>query len=133
MHSKKQKNRTGFREPQRILLLNKADRLRDNAALLVWQQRFPEAIPFCALPAKEGDPSPLGQEDLLERIRAAIVGEVREVKLTISMREGRIIDLVEKQAEVLDRKWDDGTVTLTALIGTRLLEQISSNNAVRVL
>jgi GTPase len=132
MHSKKQKGRPGFRQPQRILLLNKADRLRDNAALLVWQQRFPEAIPFCALAGKEGEPLPLGQEELLERIRRAVSGEVREVTLTIPMKHSKIIDLVEKQAEILDRSWEDGSVHLTARIGGRLLEQVGSNSGVRI-
>jgi GTP-binding protein HflX len=132
MHSKKRKNQPGFREPDRVLLLNKADRLRDNASLLVWQQRFPDAIPFCALPGDEGEPAPLGQDELLERIRSAIVGEVREVTLTIPMREGKLIDLLEKQADILDRSWENGSVTLTARIGARLLAQVTSNNAVRV-
>lgn len=132
MHSKKRKAKPGFKEPERVLLLNKADRLRDNAALLVWQQRVPDAIPFCALPGEEGDPVPLGQEALLERIRREIVGDVREVVLEIPMREGKLIDLIEKQAEVLDRAWEDGLVRLTTRIGGRLLEQVASNKSVRV-
>jgi len=132
MHSKKQKNRTGFREPRRILLLNKADRLRDNAALLVWQQRFPEAIPFCALPGTEDRPSPLGQEQLLERIRTEVIGEVREATITIPMKEAKLIDLVEKQAEVLDREWEGSSVLITARIGERLLDRVGANGAVEI-
>lgn len=133
MHSKKQKGREGFREPRRILLLNKADRLRDNSSLLVWQQRFPDAIPFCAIGAKVDEPVPLGQEELLARIRRAVVGEVREVNLRIPMREGKLVDLVEKQSEVLDRQWEDGAVVMRVRIGDRLLRQVESGNGVRVL
>ncbi|MEN0021458.1 MAG: GTPase HflX, partial [Planctomycetota bacterium] len=53
----------GYREPERVLLLNKVDRLPDNAEVLVWQHKRPGSIAISALPGDDGK---------LERVHAAI-------------------------------------------------------------
>ena len=66
--------------PERVLVLNKIDRLRDhlqdNRELLLWQRRDPDAIPVSSLP---GDDEPIasGHAELAERVRRAALGPVR--------------------------------------------------------
>jgi GTPase len=110
--------------PERLLLLNKADALRDNAPLLVWTQRYPGAIPLCAK-----DPKGVGQDELYDRVRAAARGPVRELRVTLPLSEGKAVDTIEKRAEVLDRVYDNGSVTLLTRIGERQLARLRSSGA----
>jgi GTP-binding protein HflX len=108
-----------WREPERILLLNKADKLPDNRELLIWQSRVPGAIAFSAI-NKDG----LGHEDLRRRIAARARGEVRELFLTLPLTESKAINIIENKAEVLDREYIDSSVRLRARIGERQLERL---------
>src|SRR5207244_565692 len=47
-----------WRPPERVLLLNKADRLNDNASVLIWQQKVKGSFPICALPAPKATEHP---------------------------------------------------------------------------
>ncbi len=109
--------------PPRILLLNKADRLKDNAELLVWAQRQAGAIPLCALPAAPGRP-PLGQAELVARVRGLVQGEVKERCLRLPLSESRAIHVIETRTQVLDRTYEGGEVVLRARIGSRQLERL---------
>ncbi len=119
----------------RILLLNKADRLRDNTELLAWQQKVPGAIPISAKPP----PSPLtlppsdyhhhGLATLTERVREAVRGEVQELRITVPLSDSRTVHTIENRAEVLERVYEDGTVILRAKIGRRQLDQLRAAGA----
>lgn len=116
-------------EPRRVLLLNKIDRLEDNAELLVWMQNHPDAIPVSALPGPDGGllQGGLAIEDL---IRDAARGEVRELAITVPLTDSKTIHTIENRGEVLDRSYDEpGSVTLTARIGIRQLDQLRSAGA----
>ena len=116
-------------EPRRVLLLNKIDRLADNAELLVWTHKHPDSIPISALPGDDGGMLRGGQvlEDL---IRFAARGEVRELEITVPLADAKTIHTIENRAEVIDRAYDEpGTVTLTARIGLRQLDQLRSAGA----
>ncbi|HZW08526.1 MAG TPA: GTPase HflX [Phycisphaerales bacterium] len=125
-------------EPRRVLLLNKVDQLKDNAELLVWTHKHPDAIPISALPATDRWPSPsgagaaplrLGGQALADLVRDAARGEVRELAITVPLSDSKTIHTIENRAEVLDRSYADGTVTLTARIGLRQLDQLRSAGA----
>ncbi len=124
-------------EPQRVLLLNKVDRLRDNAELLVWTHKHSGAIPISALPAAS-DLGPagagsggirMGGEALADLVRDAARGEIRELAITVPLSDSKTIHTIENRAEVLDRSYHDGAVTLTARIGLRQLDQLRSAGA----
>ncbi len=105
--------------PERILLLNKADRLKDNTEMLVWRQRRPEAIPFCA-----SEPGGMGHEELVRRVRAISRGTIRERIMTLPLEESKAVHFLETRCEVLDREYEDGAVRLRVRIGDRQLAQL---------
>ena len=104
------------------------DRLRDNRELLVWQQKIPQSLPISALPSTEDNPS-RGQEELTRRVREAVLGEDREVTLTLPLRDSRTLHTLETRAEILDRQYDADTVTLRVRVGSRLLTQLRSGGS----
>ena len=113
-----------FREPEWVVLLNKADRLQDNAPLLMWQRDIPNAIPFCAL--EEGG---MGHEELIRLVLDRARGEVRQLRLTLPLSDAKAIDVIEKRSDVTDREYRDGAVTLTTHIGDRQILQLRASGA----
>ena len=111
-------------EPERLLLLNKADRLGDNRELLIWQNRHPGAIPLCALLGPEDGPTPLGQERLIDRVRAFVSGPKVTTEITLPLAQSKLITQVEQRSEVLDRDYNGTTVTMKIRIGSRDLERV---------
>jgi GTP-binding protein HflX len=111
--------------PPRILVLNKADRLRNNSSLLVWQQKVPGAIPLSAIQGPRG----LGMRELADRVRALAEGEVAEYDLTAKLKDAKTISLLESRAKVLDRTYTDDSVILRARVGRRQLEHLLSGGA----
>ncbi len=110
--------------PERLLLLNKADALRDNRELLVWSRRVGDSLAIAAI-----DPEHPGHARLVERVRAAAAGRVRELDVTLGLDQGKAIDVLEKRATVLDRTYSDGCVTLRVRVGERQLARLQSGGA----
>jgi GTP-binding protein HflX len=100
-----------------VLALNKIDCLRDGKELLVWLNRFPEAVPISAVTGE-------GLDGLAEVVRDHLHGGVRQVKIGAAMSDGRTIALVEQRCEVLDRSYADGRVQLTVRIGRRQVDEL---------
>ncbi|HVU64448.1 MAG TPA: GTPase HflX [Phycisphaerales bacterium] len=117
----------GWTPPKRILLLNKADRLKDNRAVLVWKQKVPDAIVISAI---QPPPGGLGQEDLRQRILATARQGLIEADITVPISDGKALQRLENRAEVLDRSYDDsGTmVTMRVRIGRRQLDMLRSGS-----
>ncbi len=113
--------RSSFAPPQRLLLLNKTDRLRDNRELLVWTSRHPEALPICAI-----DPEDPGLAELTRRVARLAQGPIRERTLLVPLRDSRTIHELERRAEVLERRYVDASVQLRLRAGDRLLAQLRS-------
>lgn len=114
--------------PDRVVLLNKVDRLRDNRDLLVWQSRIPGAI---AISAKEPDSpgSREGMDRLREVVRSYATGPVREVSLRVPLADSRTIHTLENRAEVLSRSYDDGMAVMRVRIGERQLAMLRAAGA----
>lgn len=114
-----------FREPRRVLLLNKVDRLADNASLLVWAQKWPGCIPIVAK-----RPGGMGHAELAALVREAAMGGEREVTLRVELRDSRTVDTLEKRGRVISREYgDDGTALFRVRIGERQLAQLRSLGA----
>ena len=107
----------GANAPQRLLVLNKIDKLKHNADLLVYEREMSGALPISAITGQ-------GMDVLAERLRTASRGKLRELTLTVCIGDGKAIAFLENRAEVLDRRYDDTTVTLTIRIGQRRLDQL---------
>ena len=114
--------------PPRLVLLNKADRLPDNARLLEWTARLPGAIPLCALPGEDGLPS-IGSAALTQHVRDAVLGPIREVTLVVPLRDSRTVHLLETRAEVLERDYDGTEARLRVRVGQRLLDRLLTGQA----
>jgi GTP-binding protein HflX len=113
--------------PERVIVLNKIDKLIDNRELLVWQQRLPDAIALSSLAPTTagGQPGP-GQEALARRIRRLAEGDVRELTLRVALSNSKAINLIETQATVKARDYEDGVLVVTADFSDRLLRQVRS-------
>jgi len=126
VHEREERAGHEWTPPEQVVLLNKADKLRDNASLLYWQARVPGSIPFSAISA--GDDA-LGHRELRDRVLAMARGEVQELLLTLPMSDAKAVHLIEQRSEVLDRQYDNGAVTLHARIGERQLARIRATGA----
>ncbi len=114
--------------PQRVVLLNKADRLSDNHELLIWTTRAPGAIPICALPDEQGRLR-IGHDALVERVRGAAVGPVRRLEITLPLADAKTIHTIENRGRVLARDYDNDRVVLTVEIGEKLIDRLRSAGA----
>lgn len=120
-----------YQRPELLVILNKADRDEvDEQDLLYWQSRAVGAIPMCAL---AGDPEsgdrPLGQAELLERVKSISIGELFELDITVPLSDAKTIHTIENRAEVLDRAYQEKSVTLRTRIGKNQLARLRSAGA----
>ncbi len=115
------KGNEDWQPPPRMVLLNKADKLKNNAPILVWQRRAEGSIPLVAKTA-----GGLGQTELAARIRVLAQGAMSEVRITLPLSAGRAVDMLEKRSKVLDRDYGDQTATFRVCIGRRQLDQVRS-------
>lgn len=107
----------GAGQKQKIIALNKIDMLEHNADLLAFQKALPDAI---AISARRG----LGLERLVERVREAGRGELRQLELELGMTDGKALHYLETRTQVLDRQYDTDTVRMSVRIGQRQLDQL---------
>jgi GTP-binding protein HflX len=107
----------GATRQERVLVLNKIDRLEHNAELLVFEREHPGCI---AISAKAGT----GLDLLRERVQSSMRGPVTQVTLDLDTKDSRAIHYIETCAEVIDRQYDDGRVRYSARIGSRQLDRV---------
>lgn len=117
-----------YERPRYQVLLNKADLLEDESEILLWQTTAPGALAVCSLPSENDEPS-AGIEELIERVRSASIGEIHTLDITIPLSDARTIHTIENRTEILDREYEDQSVTLRTKIGSRQLAQLRSAGA----
>ena len=101
----------------RVLVLNKIDRLQDSRDLLVWMNRYPEAMPISALKGE-------GIDELAEIVLEHMLGGIREVRVTVPASETRTIDFLEKRTEVLERDYRNRQAAFRVRMGRRHVDQL---------
>ena len=112
-----------YEPPPVVLLLNKADLLRDQQEILIWQTRHPGAIPVCSLTDSEGRLR-MGHDELVARVRREIEGEPRRFKVTVPLREAKAVHTIESRGVVVEREYEGDRVCLHVDIGPRLLDTL---------
>ncbi len=100
-----------------LLLLNKADALRDETVLTVLRRQHPEAL---LVSAKTGQ----GLEGLRDEVDRRMRGDARRVTLSVPAHDGRALGFLERFAEVLERRFEDGRAILDVTIAPRALEHL---------
>ena len=101
----------------RVLVLNKVDKLENNAELLLWQSEHPDSV---AISAATG----AGLDTLADVVRRHAAGTRREVVLNLHIGDGKAINYLETRAEVLDRQYQDTTARMTVRIGSRQFDRL---------
>jgi GTP-binding protein HflX len=117
-----------WHEPRRVLLLNKSDRLKNNADLLVWQSKAPDSIVISALAGPDGRMG-RGQEEVERVVREVATGNVGEFWVSLPLAEAKAIHVIENRGDVLERDYDGSGVRLRVRIGSRQLDQLRSAGA----
>ncbi|WP_428386612.1 GTPase HflX [Mucisphaera sp.] len=107
----------GATHSERILLLNKIDKLSHNAELLIQQAAHPDAM---AISARTGE----GMEPVIERLRAAVRGRQSTTTLDLPVTDGRALSILETKATILDRRYEGDRVHLDTRLGDRLLAEL---------
>ena len=107
----------GAEHQPRLLVLNKIDLLESSSDKLVWVSRFPNAIQISSVSGK-------GIDTLLAEVHQAVIGDVREVTISLPSRASKAVDFIEKRAEVLQRDWTEDRSIFTLRIGRNQIEQL---------
>lgn len=112
-----------YEPPPVVLLLNKADLLRDQQEILLWQTRHPGAMPVCSLTDQDGRLR-IGHDELVSRVRREIEGEPRRFEVSLPLRDAKAVHTIESRGVVLGRDYEGDRVRLTVEIGPRLIDQL---------
>ena len=122
---------TRYKRPELVVLLNKAEKEDvDEQDVLYWQSRSIGAIPLCSLAGDpDADSLPMGQQELIERVKSISIGEIYELDITVPMSDSKTIHTIENRAEVLSREYGEKTVTLRTKIGKNQLANLRSAGA----
>ena len=100
-----------------MLVLNKLDILRDDSLLPILQRNHPDAM---AISARTGR----GLAALCDAVDERMRGEQRRLTLSIAARDGRAQHFLERFAEILHRRFENGRAILDVNISPRVLEQL---------
>lgn len=107
----------------RLLLLNKIDRLDQNAELLLLQRQYPDrSLPISARTGQ-------GLDELRRRVREILREGEAEVTFSLPLSEGRAIQFVETRGQILQRQYADGQVTYRVRLGRRQISQLRALGA----
>ncbi len=108
-----------------LLLLNKIDTEEGETAWPVWRTLHPDAIPISARHAT-------GLNELVDAVFKAVRGTQVDVTLEADVANGRLLSFLESHSRIHDRQYNDGRVTLKAIMGKKLLADLSQNEQVEI-
>ncbi len=104
-------------QQERVLVLNKVDRLEHNAELLVFEHQHPGSV---AISAKTGE----GIDRLTDRILLAMRGAPCWADVTLNVSDSHAIHYIETCAEVVGRQYQDGQALFEVRIGERQIDRL---------
>lgn len=107
----------GCADRPQLLLLNKIDRVRDEALLPVLRHKYDGAIFLSAL-------SGAGLAELVETVGKRLRGEQATMTLSLPAKEGKALAFLDRFAEVNNIIYEDGRAILDVLISQRALSHL---------
>ncbi|MBU0617541.1 MAG: GTPase HflX [Planctomycetes bacterium] len=107
----------GVGDKPTLVLLNKADAITDQSIPTILRQSRPDALLISALTGE-------GLAVLRSAVDARVQGNRRRLTLSVSARDGKALNFLERFADILDRQFDNGRAILDVHIPPRALEHL---------
>jgi GTPase len=109
----------GAADKPMLLVLNKIDAVTDAALMTVLRGAHPDAL---LISARGG----AGLDQLQAEVDRRMRGEQQRVTLSLPAHDGRGLSFIERFAEVLERRYEDGRALVDVWIAPRALEHLHS-------
>ncbi|MGB0766371.1 MAG: GTPase HflX [Phycisphaeraceae bacterium] len=109
----------GAKDNPRLVVLNKTDKLENNAEVLMLTREIPGSIPASAVTG-------VGIDKVVETVREASRGQTRELDVTVPHADGKTLHYLETRAVILDRDYTNDGVKLRVKLGARQLDQLQA-------
>ncbi|MBU0640128.1 MAG: GTPase HflX [Planctomycetes bacterium] len=100
-----------------LLLLNKADALEDEVLLAILRRNHPEAL---LISARKGQ----GLADLRDAVQRQMQGEQQRMTLSLPARDGKALNFLERFADILERRFEEGRAIVEVMIAPRMLDHL---------
>ena len=115
----------GANDKPEILLLNKIDTPEGDENYPFWRTLHPQSVPISAKTGK-------GIEHLVAAVFDHVRGQQVEVELEADLANGRLLAFLESHTRVQERQYEDGRVTMKAIMGKTTLAELSRNGQVEI-
>src|SRR2546421_301518 len=115
----------GANDKPEILLLNKIDTPEGDENYPFWRTLHPQSVPISAKTGK-------GIEHLVAAVFDHVRGQQVEVELEADLANGRLLAFLESHTRVQERQYEDGRVTMKAIMGKSTLAELSRNGQVEI-
>ncbi|MEM6258676.1 MAG: GTPase HflX [Planctomycetota bacterium] len=109
----------GAKDNPRLVVLNKADKLENNAEILMLTREVPGSIPASAVTG-------VGIDKVVEAVREASRGTTRELEMFVPHNDGKTLHYLETRAVILDRDYTTDGAKLRVKLGRRQLDQLQA-------
>ncbi len=115
----------GIDEKDILLVLNKVDRVEDSVHLESLRNRYPHAV---EISAKSGQ----GLSNFAQRVSRAMSRDFLDVKIDMSVSNGRLLAYLAKYGEVLSKTYAENRMTVHCRISQQHLGQLREDDDVHV-
>lgn len=109
----------GADERPMVLALNKTDCVQDEAAFTILRDHHPHALPISALTGA-------GLEVLRGEVARRMRGEQQRMTLSVPVQDGRALGFLERFADIVAQRYEDGRAILDVEIAPRALDHLHS-------
>ncbi|MGB1125712.1 MAG: GTPase HflX [Phycisphaeraceae bacterium] len=109
----------GAKDNPRLVVLNKTDKLENNAEVLMLTREIPGSIPASAVTG-------VGIDKVVEAVREASRGRTRELDMNVPHSDGKTLHFLETRAVILHRDYTNDGVKLRVKLGQRQLDQLQA-------
>jgi len=116
----------GASDRPELLILNKIDTDGGEQNFPEWRALYPGSIPLSAKTGK-------GVAQLIEAVFKQVRGQQVDATIACDLTNGRLISFIESHTRVHDRRFNEGRVQFSAVMGKQTLTDLSRNDQVEVL